>query len=274
MEVYHALADGTGALQFLRALVCRYLALRHREELGETPPQPDYDASETEQMADSFQKYYDKKKGKKAPLKFAYKLKGPKLPEYRIKVIEGVIPVPEVLKLAHSFQTTVTVLFTSLLLCAIHEGMSRREEKKPVVISVPVNLRNYFASESARNFFALMAISYDFSRQPAELEQVIPEVARAFRENLTLEKLKQHMNSLIAIEKNVAARAVPMLDRLSFRRSMPPISACSMCLPVRINCRSACVLIGRIWWSALQILFPAQIFRNIFSVGWPLMGCR
>lgn len=211
LEVYHALADGTGALQFLRALVCRYLALRHREELGETPPQPDYDASETEQMADSFQKYYDKKKGKKAPLKFAYKLKGPKLPEYRIKVIEGVMPVPEVLKLAHSFQTTVTVLFTSLLLCAIHEGMSRREEKKPVVISVPVNLRNYFASESARNFFALMAISYDFSRQPAELEQVIPEVARAFRENLTLEKLKQHMNSLIAIEKNVAARAVPLL---------------------------------------------------------------
>ena len=32
LEVYHALADGTGALQFLRALVCRNLALRHREE--------------------------------------------------------------------------------------------------------------------------------------------------------------------------------------------------------------------------------------------------
>ena len=101
LEVYHALADGTGALQFLRALVCRYLALRHREELGETPPQPDYDASETEQMADSFQKYYDKKKGKKAPLKFAYKLKGPKLPEYRIKVIEGVMPVPEAVSYTH-----------------------------------------------------------------------------------------------------------------------------------------------------------------------------
>jgi hypothetical protein len=35
LEVYHALTDGTGALQFLRLLVYHYLVLRHADALGE-----------------------------------------------------------------------------------------------------------------------------------------------------------------------------------------------------------------------------------------------
>ena len=210
LEIYHALADGTGALEFLRALVCAYLSLVHGAELGENPPGSGYDASASEKMADSFQKYYDANKKKSTHAPTAYRVGGQKLPENRIKAIEGILPVHRVLELARSYHTTVTVLLASVLFLAIHSTMSLRDEKKPVVISVPVNLRNYFASESARNFFALMTVSYDFSKQPAELEQVIPQVAKAFQDNLTPEKLEQHMNSLVAIEKNVAARAAPL----------------------------------------------------------------
>ncbi|MEG0804086.1 MAG: hypothetical protein RSF90_03925 [Pygmaiobacter sp.] len=35
MEMYHALTDGTGAMQFFRVLVSRYLSLAHADELGE-----------------------------------------------------------------------------------------------------------------------------------------------------------------------------------------------------------------------------------------------
>lgn len=225
LELYHVLADGTGALEFLRSLVCRYLSLVHREELGEAPPLQDSGASASEKMADSFQKYYDAKKKRSERQKAAYKIRGPRLPENRIKAVEGILPVDRVLALAREKQTTVTVLLTSLLLLSIHSGMSRRDERKPVVVSVPVNLRNYFASETARNFFALMTVSYDFSARPAELESVIPAVAEEFRRNLTPEKLEQHMNALIAIEKNVAARAVPLVLKDLFMRAAYQISA-------------------------------------------------
>lgn len=209
LEIYHALADGTGALEFLKALVCRYLVLVHGEELKDAVL-PDSGASAQEKMADSFQKYYDGKHKSKSSQRSAFKLRGQRLPENRIKAVEGVMPVKEVLALAREKKTTVTVLFTSLLLLAIRDGMSRREEKKPVVISVPVNLRNYFESSSARNFFALITVEYDFSKSGAELDEVIRQVAKAFSENLTQDKLEGHMNSLIAIEKNIAARAAPL----------------------------------------------------------------
>ena len=63
LEVYHALTDGTGALQFLRVLVYHYLRLKH-PELGDVSIQ--YDASFEQKMDDSFRKYYsDRKKPKK-----------------------------------------------------------------------------------------------------------------------------------------------------------------------------------------------------------------
>lgn len=208
LEVYHALSDGTGAQEFLKALVCRYLALVHPEL--ENAPLPDSDSSVSEKMADSFQKYYDPKNRRSDRPVLAYKLRGPRLPENRIKTVEGIMPVKRVLALAREKGTTVTVLFTSLLLCAIHDGMSRRDKRKPVVVSVPVNLRKYFVSASARNFFAMMTVAYDFPRRSSELDEVIPAVAEMFRKNLAPDRLEQHMNSLVAIEKNLAARAVPL----------------------------------------------------------------
>ena len=45
LEVYHALTDATGALQFLRTLIYRYLLLRHPELARDGVPALDYDAS-------------------------------------------------------------------------------------------------------------------------------------------------------------------------------------------------------------------------------------
>ena len=54
LEVYHALSDGTGALNFLQVLIYYYLLEKHGEELGETPPALDYDASKNQKQDDSF----------------------------------------------------------------------------------------------------------------------------------------------------------------------------------------------------------------------------
>ena len=58
LEVYHALTDGTGAMEFLKFLVSQYLKLRYPKELKEFTP-AGYDASQDQQTEDSFLKYYD-----------------------------------------------------------------------------------------------------------------------------------------------------------------------------------------------------------------------
>lgn len=212
LEIYHALTDGTGALQFLRTLVCHYLALVHPEDFT-MPPLLDYDASAFQKEEDSFLKYYNPRTRalrKKSPR--AYRIKGARLPEGRMKIIEGVMPVKEVLRLAKSYNATLTVFLTAAFLLAIGQEMAVRYRKRAVVLSVPVNLRNFFRSQTARNFFGVINVGYRFSDDgAATLEQVIGVVKATFDRELTEEQLSLRLNALGRAERNFLARAIPLV---------------------------------------------------------------
>lgn len=210
LEIFHSLADGTGALEFLKDLVCNYLWLRHPEDFQDLSVTHSMDASITERMADSFQKYYDPKNKGNEKLSKAYNIKGPRMPESRIRVIEGIMPVDKVHALAKSHNTSITALLASILICAIAEKMHVRERYRTIRIVIPVNLRNYFESDSVRNFFAVTHISYTPGKEKPQLNEVINSVARQFKENITKEKISARMNSMISIEKNLLVRAIPL----------------------------------------------------------------
>ena len=211
LEVYHALTDGTGALNFLCALVYEYLLLRCPEEFSQPIPALPYDASPSQRQADSFQQYYEKPAGRsmvRAPA--AYQIRGERLPRNHLAILEGRMPLDKVLACARARGVTLTELMTAVFLRAIHSGMRVRERKKPVVITIPVNLRSYFPSESARNFFATINVGYDFSGGADSLEAVLASVRRSFRENLTEERMRKRMNELCALEHSVPLRLVPL----------------------------------------------------------------
>jgi NRPS condensation-like uncharacterized protein len=92
----------------------------------------------------------------------------------------------------------------------MHESMTVHEEKKPVKICIPVNLRKYFPSATARNFFGLYYVGYDFKSNPHDLENIIKTVSDSFKESLTPENVSTRMNNLISMEHNFALRAVPL----------------------------------------------------------------
>lgn len=211
LEVYHALTDGTGAMQFLKTLVLYYLKLAHPDALGDVTG-IDYDASETQKMADSFNKYYDKSKNsQKIKKPVAYQLKGAKETEWRLKIIEGTVSTRALINKAHEYDATVTVFITALLMRAIYAEMSVRDRRKPVAISVPVNLRNYFASKSIYNFFSIVDVKYNFYNNNDSLEDIIKAVKEGFTERLNEEYLQNRLNQLIGFEHNFLARIVPLV---------------------------------------------------------------
>lgn len=221
LEVYHALTDGTGALLFFRTLVMYYLHFKH-EELKNVPVQLDYGASAIEKLDDSFNRYFDKSKlyGAKRSkrTKPVYTFNGPHLSGYRLRIIEGTMPLKKLHDKAHEYGTTITVLLTALIICAINDEMTLNDINKPVVIKVPVNLRTYFSSLTARNFFGIMDITYDFSRRSNNLEDVITYVANAFKTELTKEQLSIRMNALEALEKNAILRSMPLFIKDFFMK--------------------------------------------------------
>ena len=210
-EVYHALSDGAGALQFFKTLVFHYITIKHENHFKDKVPVLLSDASRTQKMDDSFQKYYSGTsiKAKKKRLK-AYRIRGLKIPEYRIRIIEGVIPVDAILSKVKEHNTSLTIFLAAILMCAINEEIPTRLKKRPVVLSIPVNLRNYYYSQTARNFFGVINVDYNFSDGSSELDEVIEQLKNRFKENLTPEHLGKRINTLSSLEHNYLLRVIPL----------------------------------------------------------------
>ena len=212
LEVHHALSDGVGAIQFLRTLVLNYLVMKHKDTLEDMTLSIDYDASLTEREIDGFNQYSSKDKGDKMPsIGKAYKFKDERIDEDFLQVINGQASVKQIMNIAHEYHTTLTIYLTAVLIHSIGKQMSERDKKRPVVVSVPVNLRPYFESASARNFFSVILVPYRFGEGQEQLEDIIVYLKEFFERELKAEKLKARINHLVALEKNYITRAVPLV---------------------------------------------------------------
>lgn len=205
LEVSHALTDATGTLAFLKSLTANYL--KQKYNIKNIPIMDT--ASTVEKSADSFEKYYKRAKiHKKKIERKSYKVEGQDYPENRIKIIEGLMSTKKVLALAKKYNTTMTIYLTSLLIDSIGKQMSLREKKRPVYITVPVNLRKYFPSNTIRNFFNTISISYKF-KDDYDFSDIVKSVDKQFKENLTKESLNNKMSDMVILENIFILRLIP-----------------------------------------------------------------
>ena len=111
---------------------------------------------------------------------------------------------------ARERSSTVAELSTALFIQAALREMSVRDRKYPIVMSVPVNLRNYFPSDTARNFFGVINVVYDPVLYDGTLESIIPVVRESFDKQLKQDQVELTMNSYAALEHNIAIKVVPL----------------------------------------------------------------
>lgn len=206
VEVSHELTDATGTLSFLKSLTANYLTIKYR--LKKNVPLDT--SSISDKSMDSYNTYYQKATIKRKKVaESAYHIKGETFPEGRLKIIEGKTSTRGVLSLAKSYETTLTVYLTALLIESIGKTMTLKERQKPIYITVPVNLRNYFPSSTVRNFFGTITVCYKYQDQ--SIENIIKEIKEQFKTALTKEKLAENMNNLAALEKVFLVRIVPRI---------------------------------------------------------------
>lgn len=221
-ELFHALSDGAGALWFLETLVFHYIKFNYKDEIGSNMPKLQYGASISQKMDDSFWKNYTSNikedKIEKEKYKVAYTIRGKRTEQNRMKVIEGAVSVREILKISREYNTSLTVFLTSLLMYSIYMDMPRKKRKKPVVLSVPVNLRGYYNSSTARNFFTTMNISYDFQNMSSEFEDIVRHVDAEFKRSLTEENINLKLARFMKLESNPIARIVPLIVKDFFMK--------------------------------------------------------
>ncbi len=211
VEIFHALTDGTGATLFIKELVKNYIYLAHKDEGLEVIDDAHEKIAIAEQESDGFSKYYDPTvKMRMKTKKHAFQIKRGQKEYEPLQVSEATVSAKQLLSVAREKGVSLTVLITAVLICAIHKNMTRVQEKKPVILMVPVNLRKMFPSDSMLNFFGYIDPGYQFGEGDDSFEAVLAATKRYFDDNLTKEEIAHRMNELIAFEKHKILRWAPL----------------------------------------------------------------
>lgn len=184
---------------------------------------------------------------RKKPKARVYHVRGTKTPDHRMRLVEADMPAAEVLRLAHAAGTTLTVYLTALFVDAVYRDAPRPKEVGTIAVSVPVNLRSYFKSSSARNFWSTLHVGYTYGQNGAEgdsIESICRSLDRQFKDQLTEEKLRKKLNQLRALE-----------EILFFRLVIRPVKDLALKIANARRNRNLTLAMSNIG----QVAFPAEV---------------
>lgn len=204
LEVSHILSDGRGSLILFKSLIYQYLKIKYKiKDLKTEDISSSYEKTEN-----SFDKYYTGPKTRRAPKRKIYHDRGRK--KKYTTYMEYHVSTKKVQDLAKKYHVTITTLLIAILIQAYQKKMRELDKRKAIKIDVPVDLRSYFPSYTSRNFFGLITVIYN-NNQQNDFEDILKSIDSQLKEETTKDQLKIRMNQMIALEKNIAIRIVPII---------------------------------------------------------------
>ena len=212
LECFHGLCDGSGAIEFLKAVVFRYFELSGCEMDDEGKAFTIRQSPTEAEIEDSFRKYYTAPPGRGEKTPRAYHIRDARFPEYyNAGIIVGRVKTERLLELARSMDATITEYLSALLTYCVWENYKDDNTRgEPINISVPVNMRKFFESRTLRNFSLFFYTSTLCSGGDISFDGILASVKRDFESAISKSKLQQNLNSNVSMEKKTAIRICPV----------------------------------------------------------------
>lgn len=217
MEVFHALTDGMGTINFLKELTYQYLRLAHPEQFGERELSSDTSLN----REDSFMRNYRKKQPKPYKTEKAFLIKGDKLPKNHLGVIHGYLQREQLKELCRKYDCSINELLVAVFAYSVYKEYNLGG--KPVRIAVPVNLRPYFESVTTKNFFVMVSAEFDSEKGDGAgcgertgigsdytFAEVVKIICGSLRSQVNYEHLEKLFSYNVSNQMNILARAVPL----------------------------------------------------------------
>ncbi len=202
IEVFHGVTDGGASLTIFKTLVARYLELKGARIENDGRLLRALDMPNPAELTDSYRKEYTEIAEKPAKGGPSYQYKAKKKPNY-FKVIHGLVPIEDLKALAKSRGLTITDYLLAAFLYAVYANAPR--QKKSIIVSVPVGLREMYKSESLRNFSLFSNIGFDPAAKDAF---TFDDVAQAIKGKLDQGKSKEEIHRLLCQNVRLANSAL------------------------------------------------------------------
>jgi NRPS condensation-like uncharacterized protein len=211
LEVYHVLADATGTVAFLKALVFNYLMLLGKPVVSDDSILDGTMCPALGEVEDSFLRYYDQTAISSRTESKAYQIKGTRIAAQFVRLTQGIIRPAAIKQLAAASASTVTEYIAALIIDAIWETQLKgRGNRLPVKVSVPVNLRNHLESTTLRNFSSYVNVGMTFGSEEYTFEEILDAVRDQMRNDVKKEKLIEKIGANVSAERSPFMRLTPL----------------------------------------------------------------
>ena len=219
LETFHALSDGSGALQFLKSITFTYFCLRGFDlsSEGKILSEKPYSKKESE---DNFVSNYDKNNKLNLKEDKAYHITGESFSRHWVFLLKIKFDTTSFISMIKAkYQVTLTQYITALFAYSIYsESLDFVGKKKPIKALIPVNLRPYFDSVTLRNFSLYIKASYDANKPKWTFEEMLEVTKTQFKEQLDKDILHGRISALVGFEKNFLIRILPLaLKTIAFK---------------------------------------------------------
>lgn len=212
IEYFHALTDGTGGITFLLTLTAEYLRLKNtiKAEYNNLILNPK-DKPKKDEIKDSFYKY-SRGIGGLVKEKAAYHIKGTMEANHILNVITGIVPIDKLKRVAHNYNATLTEFLVSLMILSLQDinNNQRKKSTKPIKISVPINLRKYYPTNTLRNFSSYINVGIEPKYGNYSLEEIIDEVKTQIHYLSREKRINAKISGNTNLSKNYFIRLIPM----------------------------------------------------------------
>ncbi|NLL64520.1 MAG: hypothetical protein GX239_01765 [Clostridiaceae bacterium] len=142
--------------------------------------------------------------------KIAYHIRGNRTEGNQYVVIEGVLSVEALKEQIRRYDVSLTVFMTALIIYSIGMDIPKGVSRHPIVVAVPVDLRQRFPSRTTRNFFYTIKISYHWRDVPV-FENLLEEIKLQFDKKLSKDYLEKILQRQMKLEKNAVIRLLPVM---------------------------------------------------------------
>ena len=235
VEFFHAVTDGTGGLIFLKTLLAEYLS----EKYGINVPAEKgvlgrLEEPDEEELEDSFLRYAGDVKASRREAT-AWHLSGTPEPDGYVNLVTMMLRVPEVKACAKEHGVTVTELLCAAMMQAIDhlqaEKVPVRSRRKPVKVTVPVNLRGLFPSHTLRNFASYVNTEIDPRLGSYTFDEICQLVHHTMGLGNDAKTMRAKIATNVASEKSPVLRVMPLfVKNIAMKAAFNAVGECKACL--------------------------------------------
>lgn len=202
LECFHALTDGYGAFEFLKSLLVQYVTLRYKVIDSGRVKMPNQ-AIKPGELEDAYKRYAKRDSQVSEGVK-SFNIKGKTISYEGSYVHHFKLHAQDLIKGAKKHDTTVTVLLAAIYYLSI---VSVYQTKEPIGLTIPVNLRKIFLSDTLRNFTYPVHVTVPSDMR--NLKAIIACIKKQLSEKIHSDYLENQFSRNVFLESSKLMKFTP-----------------------------------------------------------------